>query len=493
MATNDLNKELGVQDAEVHISNIMNAFIQDSNGDDVYDSERVQLGYIEAPLNLQILKSYHNQVKGEKVIKFTLGEIQGLDMSSYADAGTLATYATTTKYCAGMIADATGSHDAHRLTSLKHVMLNYLALKAANVNKETAILCAALRSRWIDLGCYHALCQFDKTTKSEVTIINDNNPAYGNISKATTFKTAVMAMASEHQDFVKLYLSKDSETLRKWVVTHAEHIWAASEYAFRVRGHHFQEKSGGKTAVSMESLLTRFLQSSFEGNFEVPDGFDFQRVFHTCIHPFKIAPLPIMVHHFAMHKKVSSAAMVRFSGAPTGNAAITTTCAALSTMAGESWFGAFKTVFSDEIALLERSREAIIAEKFAYHQAAGLYGIAKKSTIKHGDKEVRIDVVKEKTSVLAAACQGLIMGINEAVASDGSVTFAMSNAMALKKAASNNPMISMKVKTVVISSINKLSEKDDPEASLVETLTKTATARAKFEKELKAVKPNTTA
>lgn len=445
-----------VSKATVSADEIFKVLLQDSNGSDVYSSLNVQLGYIESAKFLVVTESFVKIIGAATsgFIDTKVSEIEKMKIVEYDDVAKKAAYVANYPYKNSLAALGKASPDKLELEIFKIQVLNYSKLLSAGLTSDSAMYCATYRARLCALGAFGALRKSTKAGEDEYVIVN--NTSSDADTAAVCNATSKDAVLDAVPTVKTAFLTTKFLELNRWIISTAEHLLAATEYVFRVRGHHF--KSKGKDADEYKDLYGRFLNASFEGGLTIPTGFSFVDMFHTAIHPFKLEPLVQMVHHFAMHGKLAAAAMIRFAGAPTGQAALTTTCAALQTMAGETWYKSFEKVYQREVDMVTAARDAIVAARYSYHQSAGYYGVAKRMDFDFKGTKKTLENAKAECSNVASACQGLINALDSVMESNMIKGFALKNAKALQKASQANPLLSLKVSQIVLKSIQEINE-----------------------------------
>lgn len=425
--------------------------IQNTNGDDVYDNIRVFLGFLQPSYYLLIPRSVEEVSKkedGTNVDLLEFGKKEG--PNAYLNAAD-AQYRTGNPYV------KYGYKANQKIITLRITAMNYISLRRAGLDSANAYVCAALRARWILTGAYNTYKHDSLVGYNEIIIVDTAEPDYGRFNKAADTRAIVEAMGGYAPEFIK---AAGSETYgMKWVINHADNFWASVEHCFRVRGHHF--KTTAKEIDSYKDLYGRFLVSCYEGNFEWPAEVEMFHVFHTAIHPFRIKTLPQMVVHYLAHGTLANGAIIRLSGAPVGNALITTTVAALDTMRGEVWFAAFDRIYSDGIKRASSYSEQILDNKYGFHLSARLYGIDRKDSVTYEKERITMDKAKAYISSIGAACQGMIHALSEAVEQRLITGFALSNARALEKSAAGSPLITLRVKQLVLASIEQITDADN--------------------------------
>jgi hypothetical protein len=179
-----------------------------------------------------------------------------------------------------------------------------------------------------------------------------------------------------------------------------------------------------------------------------------------------VEALPRMTSKFIAYKKVGASTVIRLSSGPCGCAQVTTAAAALDTMSSEVWFKKFKSIYSDQVDAAIEAKDKILDAKYAYHIAAPLYGLDKKTDVEVNNKTLKVNEVVALIQNVAAACQGLINALNSAKEGKFITSFALSNAKALQKAASASPLLTLRVSAVVESSIDEISDAKDSAAAI---------------------------
>jgi hypothetical protein len=283
-----------------------------------------------------------------------------------------------------------------------------------------------------------------------------------NVMAAANRGDVITAMGALGAGFVAEFKSKDHGNA--WIVKHAENIWAAVEFVFRCRSHHFKT-TGGEDA-KYANLYTRFLTACFEGTFELPSLISWFSITHTAPHVFKVTALVVCTAKFVAFNKIAPAAVTKFSGSPTGVARITTTVAAMNTLAGEVWFKEFMKFYGKDVEFLQAAADIVMNSKFEYHQGASLYGLKRKTNVEIKNKTYSISEVTSKTINVAAAGQGLIMALTSAVSGNLISGFSLSNAKALEKASKDAPMVTIRVKLIIEASLSEISDASTALAAL---------------------------
>jgi len=438
--------------------------VQDANGQDVYSNVKVHLGYLDPKMKMLIPKTYWDDIRVGSVLHYVfpvdltiLGRVNGV-LEFTGDVGE-----THKKSMPFMTKTAVVSTDVDVANNFWIIaIMNFVGLSAAGVDSNKAVYAALFRARWATTGGLAYLIKSKTGAKDEVTLVEESDSEYGHLFKCTDVTRMLSSKNFDLSAMVEVMM--DDKGGIKWVVKHSENIWCAVEHAFRVRGHHF--KTTGTDADSYASLYDKYLNACFEGDFVPPEGFDWFTIAHTAIHPFKIEALPKTAAHFVAHGLVADAALIRFNGAPVGNAMITTTCAAMDTMAAEVWYGAFESRYGTAIFFLNECTKAITGNKYQYHIAAGLYGMAKISTIMVDGEIYTVERAKSKVAMLGAAASGLIDALFEIKEGMKSFTFALSNAKSLKKAAEQNPLLSIRVKELIVKSMESILDSTTMNAAI---------------------------
>jgi len=435
----------------------MGFLVQDSNGSGTYSNERAMMGHIEASLFMLIPKTIETMARNAPALAVDVkafGSTYGI--KSYLGASSVE-YREKNKYF-NFYPDGTSS-STKALDALKMSILNYSALKNAGYDSLRAYYIAGLRTRWAMTGGMSAMFEKEDTLTKEYVVVDEADSTYGALLKAKTIKAIVALKTTLTEDYLAAH--KATTGANEWIVKHSEALWAATEYVFRARGHHY--KSDDKSESGYDAVYDRYMRASFEGNFVWPNGLSRADVYHTAIHPFKIRALPIVTAHYLAYGKLSEAAKVRLIGSPCGHAVITTAVAALKTMKGEIWWSSFNKAFEADIKKINAYADQINDNKYGYHQGAGLYGVEKADAfvdIVTGER-VEINTAKSDVKFIAAACQGLIQALTLAKESRNITVFALSNAKALEKAAADAPLLTMRVRILITSSLEMASDAKD--------------------------------
>jgi hypothetical protein len=434
------------------LEGFLGIMMQDANGDDVYSNERSLVGYLEASKYLLVPSAVITEAQSHAEIPVDVkafGKRNGV--SDYLAAKGKAYAAVNPLF---QLFPDPMDEDVRRLNMTKMTVMNYRALVTAGLTSAEAFVGAVLRTRWAFCGALTIAGADQTSAYKEIIEIDDADATYGGVNRARTVAKVVEDDAATGAAFMAFF-SGDQE-LYKWAVNKAENIWVAVEHCFRLRAHHY--KSGGDDEASYKELYIRVLTAAYEGEFAWPKDVSMFTVFHTAIHPFKMKALVKMTAHFMAHGLVANALITRSSGSPCGTAAITTTIAALDTMKSEIWWSAFGRVYKEQLDKLKEYSNAIQEDKYSFHQAAGLYGVTKQNSFTINGTTVTVDDAKQEVSSIAAAAQGMIEALRTAVKEELISKFALNNARALEKPASSNPMLAIKVKTLVLMSIEQIND-----------------------------------
>lgn len=432
---------------------LLKQLLQDTNGADVYNNDKAMHGFLEAGKFMVITKEA--QVECGRAAEVgkpieDLGKTEGFISGYEADR---ADYVMNHPYQADYFRD--------QLCMYKMLSLNYLQMRANGYDATPAFVIAALRTRWAALGGLTLLLN-DMTaaaSRPEYVVVSPD-PAGNQLQQIADAKDeAKLAQLMGNEMVALMTAMQDADCGIQWVMYHADAIWAASEYVFRVRGHHYKDTI--KEEDSYKSMYNRYLEAYYQGEFKWPASLKHIDVFRTAIHPFKMRALPRLTMHMHYHGTIANAAVTRFSGAPVGNALITTSHAGLNAMRSEIWYKSFVAVYAEEIGFVEQATKAIANNKYGYHMSASLYGVTKQNRVRVDGKEYTMDEVKARVAVVAAACQGLIQALSSAVQNNMISKFALSNAKALEKAAADAPTVTLKVKELVEMAISQISNASD--------------------------------
>lgn len=430
--------------------------VQDANGDVVYSNNRAHMGYLAANKHMVVGTSFVNFPKVHNRLDVSVrdfGTVLGPD-SYLGERG----QAFAVRFPYIVLQDDDGG--ATQLQYLKLAAMNYVKLVTAQVDSPNAYVAGGLRARWMLLGAYGELQADPNPRYSEYVVVgraNAENPnILDNIDMAVDIEGVLTAMGNYAAGFATEHTS--TEHGAEFVTANADAFWTLSEHLFRTKGHHY--KNSQAEEPTYKSFVDRYLTAAYEGNFSWPALIDRFMVFHTAIHPFKVRALVTLTAKLIAHGTVSNAALIRLGGSPVGTAVITTTCAALDTMRGEAWYAPFQTVYHNEIREVEDFASQIQKNKYGFHISASLYGVPPVRVIKsvNVESDIGIEQAKSRVSAIAAAAQGMINALNEAEQARVISGFALSNARALEKAASANPLLSMRINVLVTKAVDSVTE-----------------------------------
>lgn len=474
-------KLAGVIAAEALLETILSPCAQGTNGSAVYSNNKALMGYVKAGYFLQIPRDLFDECSNMSSIEVDLrnfGTENG--PSTYMGKGVNATaHRDAYPYFHYRLGDVTAGRTRWDVARIGTI--NFYALVEAGMPALDAYFAATLRARWMVTGALNALLNDDATTITEHVIVENDDTRFGNIMSSTCFED----LSEQSRDMMVAFLSagRASGETTEWVVKHAEAIWAAVEFVFRTRGHHF--KSSGDEAEIYKSAYTRFLKASFEGEFVWPSGVDMSTIFHAAIHPFKIKALAVCTAHYLAHGMLSQAAKVRLTASPCGHAVITTCVAALNTMRGEIWWDAFERTYADSLRKVDMYADQINNNRYGYHQACELYGVERANHVTEevGAAPVTIEKAKSEIKFIAASCQGLIQALHKAKESGYIKGFSLANSRALNKAANDVPLLTAKI-TAMIEATIAITSSAETIQQLMEValpVTRAATKDAKLE------------
>lgn len=426
----------------------LTAFMQDANGGDTYDANKAIFTHLPTKYHFVMTEAIHQSLRTHSdwaCELTTFGKING--GNAYVDMDE-----------ASRVANSAYKVVIGELPMLKMLAINYLKLIRADLDSPNAWVVAALRCRWAQLGAMRlAICE-PGTLETEHLILEDDHSGCStdtqDIANATNLAGVLHVLGASAANFISEYHSLDHGF--KWIVKHAENIWAAVECVFKLRGHHM--KTGGKEEKSFTDLYTRILTAAYEGNFVFPTRIKLEHLFRTSIHCFLIKALPVMTSKFIAYNKVGASSVMRLSSGPCGCAQVTTAAAALYTMSGEVWFEKFKELYAGQVDAAIEAKNAILSNKYSFHIAAGLYGCNRMTEVTIAGKKMQISDVVSLIQNVAAACQGLINALKSAQESQLITGFALKNAMALQKAASAAPLMALRVKAIVETSIDEIAD-----------------------------------
>jgi len=413
-------------------TNVSATLAQDENGKDVYNNEKAQFGYLETKLRM-----YHLHVN-----KFP--SPPNIDIKTLGKTDVLDNY-TGDKAKAYIANNPYLAKDAD-LDALAVIIaaLNYDNLIKAKLEEKTALTVAILRARWIRLGAFYRKLD-DRRVTYEETIdygstvgvlpqeFTDGNRTAANIGKNVIVQNYVTAL-EKHPD------------LSTWVIYHAEIIWGICEYLFRTRGHHYKD--------SFIDLIQRLWRSNSSGNEEWPNDIAMVHVFRTSIHPFGIKARPIMLYHWIAHGKIPNSLMIRTAGSPNGVAFITTANAGIGVLKTESWYNNLYGLYKEQIDAIEEAATIINNSKYEFHLSANLYGTPRLMKITVAGKEKTLSEMEAIVGVIAPFIQAYVEWSKEQAKARTASVFSFANALALAKRASNAPVMTIKV----VSMLNRFVE-----------------------------------
>lgn len=436
--------------------------IQDANGDLVFSNTRAIMGFLEAKNHMLVSKKFTDATAAVPVPNVDLarlGKIDGID-AYLGSAGE--DFKNSNPYL--ILQDAT----ALKMSYYRMTVMNYLKVKSGGLSGANSYVIGALRARWALFGALKVTMENTNDRYEEHSIIDVDDPVYGDIEAADTVSELVDALGNEAIEFYNHH--SDEQRGAAFVTKYADAIWSCTEHLFRVRGHHY--KNSAKEAASYADFVDRYMSAFFEGEYAWPNDIDKFHVFHTAIHPFKVRALPVITAKLAAHGTLANSAILRMNGAPVGTAVITTTAAALDTMRSEAWYGSFNEVYTEDIALLNKFSKLISDNKYGYHMCARLYGLRPARVLNIEDQEYLVESAKSRVSALAAAAQGMISALASAVESGRISGFSMSRAKALEKAAAANPLLTLRINVLVIRALEFVNDATSIDAAIKAALPK---------------------
>jgi hypothetical protein len=430
--------------------------VQDANGDVVYSNNRAHMGYLAANKHMVVGTSFVNFPKAHGKLDVSVqsfGSMQGPD-NYLGEKGQ--EFAARFPYI--VLQDDKGEET--QLQYLKLAAMNYVKLVTAQVDSPNAYVAAGLRARWMLLGAYEELDADPNTKYSECVIVGGSGVTtpgiYDDIDRASNIEDVLTAMGDFAKGFAAEHVSTEHGS--EFVTANADAFWTLSEHLFRTKGHHYKKSLAEEPVY--KSFVDRYLTAAYEGNFSWPAAIDRFVIFHTAIHPFKIRALVTMTAKLMSHGTVSNAALIRLSGSPVGTAVITTTCAALDTMRGEAWYAPFHKVYNQDIREVEEYSAHIHQNRYGFHISARLYGVQPVRVINSTSMEgtIGIEQAKSRVSAIAAAAQGMITALKDAKRANVIDDFNLSNARALEKAASANPLLAVRINVLVTKAVDTVTE-----------------------------------
>jgi len=425
---------------------------QGSNGDNVYNSTKVHMGYLDPKKHMVVSKTVWDHANGIANYAVDLKEFGKINGHLNFLGLNGAQYVKDSPF---LMETSRASTGAQKMTEFwKMVVMNYIQLADNKVDPKAAAYAALFRARWALTGALAFLAKSNVEPDSEVILVESTHAVYGAIVRATSPEDAFKA--ANYDLAALIAVLEDQNGGIEWVLKHSENVWAAVEHTFRVKSHHF--KNSGSDATVYATVYKKFLNSCYEGEFEPPEGFDWFTIAHTAIHPFKIEALPKATAHYLAHGLIADAASVRFSGAPVGNAVLTTTNAAMSTLSSEIWYDVFEQTYKAQLEELDKITRQICNDKYSYHVAAGLYGLTKIEKVTMFGKEATTSEARAKLSTLGAAASGLVQALFTARESMVDFEFSLSQAKSLNKAAANNPLMALKIRELVLKAVSGISD-----------------------------------
>lgn len=445
-------------------------FGQGNNGSDVFSNDRALYGYIEASHHLVLPQSFHDdsedKIRIHDATAPAVGGVRAMREADWPDieVDVIGSMESVTGMLGGS-REGTAYRNTHAYQYYEDsamirliTFMNYVMLRIGGLDSLNAFVAASLRGRWIQLGAYNVSASDTFQPYPETDIIDgdetgtvlermvwlyDNSP--DGMDPSLAIYNFLPGLAAEF--FIE---AMKEDTGVAFVVKNAEIFWAAAEFVVKARGHHWKE--------IYEALYLKFITSCFEGEYTWPPGLRFDVVFRVAIHPFGLRALPMMAAHFMVFGKVGNAGILRLSGGPNGMAVVTSTAAALRAMSGEAWYGRFRALFNDQIDLTEKFEAAILSNKYGFHMSANLYGAAKVTSVTIDSKSYTLQQMRDLTGGLACIAQGFVEAMRAAVESGGISGFSLQNVKALEKYAMNNPLITLRIKTLVLFAIEAVAE-----------------------------------
>jgi len=432
------------RDMQNHLAELM----QDANGSDTYSATKAIFAHLPANEHFVLTTEMKDELNAHNA--------WDCDLLEFGKKDGVNRYINMTQAEAGAISGY--RCNVNNFAYSKMLAINYHKLMLAGKPSPDAFVIAALRCRWFVLGCLKPAINSARELSLEhyEYVVGDpkSDPLCDMIMQANTIEELLDSFADNGAEFLSAISSNQHGS--KWVTRHAENLWAAVECVMRTRSHHM--KTTGREAASYEDLYNRIMTAAYEGNFELPAATSWLSIARTAIHCFLIESLPIMTSKFIAYNKVAASTVMRLSGGPCGCAQVTTAAAALDTMSVEVWFETFKKAYGSDVSIALAAKDIILNDKYSYHIAAPLYGLAKKTSITIEATTYQVGEIVSKIQNVAAACQGLINAMAEARV-DGLISnFALANARALEKSAASAPLLAMRVKLVVQKSIDAIDD-----------------------------------
>jgi hypothetical protein len=435
---------------------------QSSNGVNAYDNLKVLMGHVDANEFLYVPEDVWKAVESVADFDFSIDDLSKSGGMTNYNLGKGNDYMKTqglelVTNCKG---DGAAETVLRNTYFWKIAGMNYVMLKDSGFTDLNAAYASMFRAKWFITGAGKALEQDKTNTSVEHVIVESSEPngVLKNINAAASVEDVILAMGADGVRFATLFYGT-KESINdgiEWVTMHYTNIWCAVEHSFRTKGHHY--KNTGVEANFYRVGYQRFLDACFKDGFSFPSGVDEFCIFHTAVHPFKLKALPLVATHYTANCMVAEAAILRFDGAPNGNAVITTSKAALDALAGETWYGKFKDLYNDQIELVYAASAKIHEDKFSFHNCSALYGMKHKGSVDINGEDMTMSDIKSKTASVASACQGLIVALDALSAAKKINGFALSRAKALKKAADANPVLSIRVTELILASVDAIGD-----------------------------------
>jgi uncharacterized protein YqgQ len=429
------------------------SMIQDQNGANTYSNDKALYGYISADKFMCVTDKYLTAMAA----RWASNKVPNMDTEilgqTMAFSDLKRSHMSTEDYIKEYGYVVYGEGEGEALDLFRMEMANYYTLRVAGLLDRDAYLAAALRTRWMALGCLYTesgtkwsgnhspfteLVYLDQLTiRGTGEDVDAFTEALVRISKGDSMTAIASALPEESIANDYLLHFSDTELGPSWIVESAEAIWAIVEYFFRTRGHHWK----GEYAP----LAKKIFHSAFEGARELPGNVDFSAIFHTAIHPFGVMMLPVQAFHFALCAKIGNAILLRFDAAPNGLAVITTTAAGLTALKTEAWYSAFEKAMREDIEVVKTLAKAILEDKYAYHMSASLYGTPRSREIDFKGKRITIEEARSLASPVATVVSGFISYLDGEVQAGVIKGFALSNAKSIDKPAMDNPSLAIRV------------------------------------------------
>jgi len=409
--------------------NSIDILLEDTNGAHVFSNERATYGYIAAGLFL-VLPTGVNLDNPMNANLITYGNAEGVS-ANLGPAGNQ--FRVDNPYL--------GGNALSNLNMMKIVLVNFIKLRNAGVNDESAWSISNLRARWVSLGCYYRNVRDRAVTFTETLMVNGQDVDVGQIVGAND---AAALVATQQYLAIRDVMNRVSVHEfygTSFAVNYAETIWCISELVFRIRGHHYKPE--------YEALIARTFRATTQGTVELPDNYDFASIFHTAIHPFGVRALPVMAYKFMVLGKVGESLITRFSGAPTGTAIFTTTSAGIKMLSGESMYKRFEDTYRESINACHAFAEQIMNNKYSYHISAGLYGLQRVTTLTWNTKIYTIQEAEMLVIPLSPMLKGFVDTVNQVMQNNPALSFSFGNQKVFDKRAAANPLSQIRMSTLV--------------------------------------------